>query len=1127
MNLKKAKSLFVCLSLFVGAHLWSATSESQVDYSVSATQTYKLNLSMWYPDDATALRGAIIYTHGLFTPANPVDTTKKSSFQTRTQWQKLAREEGMALIGLCFTHGDPNEDVVQATGDVAPYASRDPWLTPPALKNGIDALADASGHSELKTVPLAFYGFSAGSGFSVRAAKYFKDRAFAASHDKGASLDYSGDDDSYTDKVPCLISFGTTDGTRTAVRDDFRFQRARGMPWFMFPDRGVGHQEDGDSHGFALLFIGRMAATRISGGGTTVGTGPTLAALSPTGSYQGTNSDGGTADTTFQDTMPTYSSATSYGTDAGTSWLPDEEIATAWQSVAANNRWGATTSYFVQATAGTATSITMSKGTDTATEIDWYVGTTKVFDGDGNATSYSFTPPKGGVYAVHARALVSGTWRSVGITVVVAAGASGSDPAWKTREQAIALSGNSTTITKGDTTPSTSDATDFGTAISGNTIDRTFTITNGGGKTLGMTGSTPVTLGGSGASAFSVTSQPGATIAAGSTSTFTIRYTASGDATHTATVSVASDDPNDNPFTFDISGTSSSTAKPEIAVSGNSTDITSGDTTPATGDSTDFGEAEQNVSAAAVEKTYTITNSGTGALTLGSNAVSLSGANASDFSVTAQPATSIAVGSSTTFTVKFSPTARGTRTATVSLANDDGNESPFTFAVQGTGTGLPAGWSHQDFVATGGSAKESGGTYTLKGAGNEIWGTQDECQFAYQTVTGDCTITGKVTSIQNVEQWSLAGLMIRESLTKGSRYAMGGVSASGGSVAYKRTSTDGTTTDVASSNTNKAPYWFRVKRVGNNFTIEQSSDGSSWTTTMTSTSITMASQVYVGLAVTSDLTGTTATGVFDSVTITTSDTTAPTNTSGWPKADTVTSSGFTVREKTNEAGTAYYVVVADGATAPTSAQVKAGANYGSVTVLKSGSLDLTANTEAAATISGLSTGTAYDVYVVAQDSSSNLQASATKVDITTLTPIQSWRETNFGQIAGTGNAADTADPDGDGIANLLEYALADTGSSLDPADANTAGLPTVTVESSKLKLSFERNTSATDVKYEIEASDDLATWTTIATRNAGASSWTFVSPVNVTDSGGAVTVTDSATITSTSRRFLRLKATVP
>jgi len=51
-----------------------------------------------------------------------------------------------------------------------------------------------------------------------------------------------------------------------------------------------------------------------------------------------------------------------------------------------------------------------------------------------------------------------------------------------------------------------------------------------------------------------------------------------------------------------------------------------------------------------------------------------------------------------------------------------------------------------------------------------------------------------------------------------------------------------------------------------------------------------------------------------------------------------------------------------------------------------------------------------------------LSASST-VNVTVLSPLQAWRQQFFGTTANSGTAADTADPDGDGVTNLLEYAL--------------------------------------------------------------------------------------------------------
>jgi hypothetical protein len=234
------------------------------------------------------------------------------------------------------------------------------------------------------------------------------------------------------------------------------------------------------------------------------------------------------------------------------------------------------------------------------------------------------------------------------------------------------------------------------------------------------------------------------------------------------------------------------------------------------------------------------------------------------------------------------------------------------------------------------------------------------------------------------------------------------------------------------------------------------------------------------------------------------------NISGWPAADTATTDGFTVRAKTNEAGTAYYVVLADGATAPTAAEVKAATGSGGATALKTGNFALTADTEATATLTGLTSSTAYDVYLVAQDAATapNLQTSATKVDITTAsTPLESWRNTYWNITTDTGNAANTADPDGDGIVNLLEYALGTTPDS-------SASRPNLTsqISDSKLQLTFTPQRS--DVTYTVEASSDLVTWTDLA--------------MPTLTVGQSATVTDDTALSGTvTKRFLRLKVTIP
>lgn len=128
-------------------------------------------------------------------------------------------------------------------------------------------------------------------------------------------------------------------------------------------------------------------------------------------------------------------------------------------------------------------------------------------------------------------------------------------------------------------------------------------------------------------------------------------------------------------------------AAPEIQITGNATPIVDGDVTPSLADYTDFGTTTMG---APVTRTYTIANSGGATMTLGAGAVALSGAGCGEFSVSAQPATTVAAAGSTTFTVQYLPTNVGTDTCTVNVNNDDADENPYNFVIQGTGN-APAG----------------------------------------------------------------------------------------------------------------------------------------------------------------------------------------------------------------------------------------------------------------------------------------------------------------------------------------------------------------------------------------------------------------------------------------------------
>jgi hypothetical protein len=182
-------------------------------------------------------------------------------------------------------------------------------------------------------------------------------------------------------------------------------------------------------------------------------------------------------------------------------------------------------------------------------------------------------------------------------------------------------------------------------------------------------------------------------------------------------------------------------------------------------------------------------------------------------------------------------------------------------------------------VGAAGSLVVSGSTYTIKGAGADIFGTADAFNFAYETLTGNGTITARVVSQTNTNVSAKAGVMFRNDLTPGSIHALMDVTPGGETFRYRPTA-NGNTAGPAATGT-AAPYWVRVDRQGSTLTGYASPNGVIWTK-ISSGTVALGSTAYVGLAVTSHVKGTLSTVVFDNVTVTPSVTVsvAATDTSG-------------------------------------------------------------------------------------------------------------------------------------------------------------------------------------------------------------------------------------------------------
>jgi len=190
-------------------------------------------------------------------------------------------------------------------------------------------------------------------------------------------------------------------------------------------------------------------------------------------------------------------------------------------------------------------------------------------------------------------------------------------------------------------------------------------------------------------------------------------------------------------------------------------------------------------------------------------------------------------------------------------------------------------WFRGNAASVGSFVEGPIGTYTMTASGADIWNDADAFHYAYKTLTGAGSIIAKVNSVEQANNWSKAGVMIRDTLGAGSKFAAVYVTPTD---AADGTATNGCTfqarldTDIAAVSDSAvrtaeqlaivAPYWVKLERdVAGNFRASFSADGSTWRQmSWNPQSISMGSNVYIGLALTSHDAALTCEAVFSNVT---------------------------------------------------------------------------------------------------------------------------------------------------------------------------------------------------------------------------------------------------------------------
>ena len=178
-------------------------------------------------------------------------------------------------------------------------------------------------------------------------------------------------------------------------------------------------------------------------------------------------------------------------------------------------------------------------------------------------------------------------------------------------------------------------------------------------------------------------------------------------------------------------------------------------------------------------------------------------------------------------------------------------------------------WTQQDVAelslwfrgypaSTGSFVEAPAGTYTMTATGADIWNDADEFHYAFKMLSGVGSIEAQVLSVDDTDPWAKAGVMIRETLDAGSKFAAVYITPGNGcrfqariNAAVDAVSDTGVATTEQMAIT--APYWVKLERdISGNFRGYYSSNGTNWQPMAWNPQyISMISSVYIGLVLTS------------------------------------------------------------------------------------------------------------------------------------------------------------------------------------------------------------------------------------------------------------------------------------
>ncbi len=558
----------------------------------------------------------------------------------------------------------------------------------------------------------------------------------------------------------------------------------------------------------------------------------------------------------------------------------------------------------------------------------------------------------------------------------------------------------------------------------------------------------------------------------------------------------------------------------EINIRGSGREIPLGDIDTSLANGTDFGGGM--VSGSGTFRTFSIANDGTGTLSLtGLPRVQVAGPPEGDFTVETQPPGTVAGGASAAFQIKFVPKAVGERTATVTIANDDPDEGSYSFAIRGTGDPLQPDIAISPAMIS--RALAPGAAVSVPVAIDNV---------------------GAVALQFTLDNSHSRYSFLDSNAPGGPSYAWTDIATTGTEAGGFGDPDDGISSPVAIGFA--FPFYgqsFTTLRICTNGFVSFTDSAAPVENTSLPSVGAPRNAIAVcwddlilenGARIFTQQIGGTFVIQFDSVQIFNK------------PAERITCQ--IVLKPTGEMLLLYhsvsfvdhlYTVGIQNESRTEGLQIANNSSLAqaglAVRIAPPGieswlTLDASGGTvgaggmqtvQATLNAAGLAPGV-YGATIGTASNDPDEPLLGIPVELTVLSPIQIWRQTHFGTHVDAGDGADSADVDFDGISNLREYAL-----TFDPHLNNAPGLPAVTANpAGYLQIAFTRNTTRTDLTYEVEAGSNLAGWTTIARSIAGAAT-VATGAHSVAESGAgdvkSVIVEDTTPITANPRRFLRLR----